>query len=177
MAVGIAFTDLVGRVMLGAGVVALLVLAVRAARLGSATLIPRGRRATDRTRAKWLAGALARAGDAVNRARIHWFQITPESFREVTELRQDRGGVACYEYREESGPWSLLEEVVVAERHLFLLARGERAWIRPAHCFPDEAALGRFVDAVRAYQQAASRAPAGVISPAPAHPEGLQPAR
>src|SRR5262249_51379397 len=97
---------------------------------------------------------------------------TAEGFNQVSELRWvSPQGVVWYEYREFGGPWSLLDDVVLAERHVFLVRHGHGAWIIPRNCFADQETLERFLAAVQALREAAGRAPAGAITAAPGHSE------
>jgi hypothetical protein len=133
---------------------------------------PAGQRQGDNYQQRMQAHALEleQAGEVINRNRIHWFLISAEGFNEVSELRRvSPQGVVQYEYREDGGPWSLLDEVVLGERHVFLIRHGHGAWIIPRSCFADKETLERFLATVQSLRQAASRATA--ITAAPGHPE------
>jgi hypothetical protein len=131
------------------------------------------RRAAHLKRMKQKARELEQAGAVINRARIYWLFLAAGGITEISELRQVRGDVSCYEYREVGGAWAVLDEVVLAERHVFLVPERGDPWIVPLHCFPDRRAAEHFVEKARGHLRAAERAPVGEISPGTAHPEGL----
>jgi hypothetical protein len=114
------------------------------------------------------------AGEPIDPERIHWLLVDAAGFTQARELRRRApGGLTDYEYRELRVPWGALEEVVDAERHVFLvLGRGQVVLV-PRRAFVDADAAGRFVAAARQWCAAARLAPAAEITPA--HAEGVKP--
>jgi hypothetical protein len=112
-------------------------------------------------------------GDVINPNRTHWLLLDDEEFTVASELqRVSPRGVVRYEYREVSCRWELLDQVILADGHVFLVRTGDDAWIVPRRAFIDAAAVDQFVTQVRAFQEAARAraklpAPEGIcLSPA-----------
>jgi hypothetical protein len=116
-------------------------------------------------RDSWLRGLRQAAADLerrrehLNPARVHRLTIHPYGFTLVAEARFEQSGAQVYEYREDVAGWDILADVVVTDRHLFLLAKDGTACIVPLRCFPDEGAASRFVETVRGHHRAATSAP------------------
>jgi hypothetical protein len=112
---------------------------------------------------------LADTGEVINCHRVHWFEATAEGFTEITELdRVSPQGVGHYEYHESGGPWSLIQEIVAAEKHIFLIGRDEVVWIIPRRCFADDAAADRFVEVIGACRAAVARPSMDIMALPPA---------
>jgi len=84
-----------------------------------------------------------------------------DGFLEVNEYREDEHGFTLWERKETRVPGALVAQVVVGDDHVFLVVAGKGNLIVPRRAFADEAALGAFVAAVRAWRRAA--APQGYV--------------